>query len=233
MDSKRKPKKTEVNVYQVFPGSPERPGYRRQFVKNGVPVSAKELEKQDREHQKQIDAGGRQRRRQGPPWRRGGNSGNRLRDDDKIIDDLFALYDIHIVGRESVADQPSFLVTFKPRPNYKPKTREGGIMQHIAGKAWVSEDDHQLARLDAEVIDTISIGFGMLAKLQKGTHILTERHKFNDEIWLPARTEISLAARLLMLKGFNVQEIVEFSDHKKFSVDTILTFPDVTKQPEP
>src|SRR5207249_1156061 len=29
LDSNQKPKKTEVNVFQVFPGSCERPGYRR------------------------------------------------------------------------------------------------------------------------------------------------------------------------------------------------------------
>ena len=35
LDSNRKPKKTDVNVYQVIPGNCERPEYRRQIVKNG------------------------------------------------------------------------------------------------------------------------------------------------------------------------------------------------------
>ena len=38
-------------------------------------------------------------------------------------------------------------------------------------------------------------------------------------------TEITLNARLLF-KGFNIQQTVEYSDHKKYSVDTILKFPD-------
>ena len=97
-------------------------------------------------------------------------------------------------------------------------------MKHVAGRALVGENDHQLARLDAEVVDTISIGLGMLAKLQKGTRILAERTKFNDEVWLPARTEVFVDARIFLLKGFNVQEIVAYTDHKKFSVDTILSF---------
>jgi hypothetical protein len=226
LDSKRKPKKTEVNVFQVFPGTCERPGYRRQIVKNGVDASEKELQKQDQEHQKQIASGRQPRRRGGPPWRRTRNCEDRLKDEEKILDDLFGLYDIRIVGREAVGKHPALLVTFKPRPNYRPQTRQGGIMKHVAGRAWVSEDDHQLVRLDAEVFETISIGFGVLAKLEKGTHILSERHKFNDEVWLPARTEILFGARLFMLKGFNIQQIVEYSDHKKFTVDTILTFPD-------
>jgi hypothetical protein len=229
LDSNRKPKKTEVNVFQVFPGTCERPGYRRQIVKNGIPVSEKDLQKQDQEHQKQIASGGQPRGRGGPPVGKTRNCDDRLKNEQKILDDLFGLYDIRIVRREAIGEHPTLLVTFNPRPNYKPQTRQGGIMKHVAGRAWVSEDDHQLARLDAEVFETISIGFGMLAKLQKGTHILSERRKFNDEVWLPARTEISLQARVFMLKGFNMQQIVEYSDHKKFTVDTILTFPDSSK----
>jgi hypothetical protein len=65
LDSNRKPKKTEVNVYQIFPGTCERPGYRRQIVKNGVTLSEKDLEKQDQERQKRIASGGQRRRRGG------------------------------------------------------------------------------------------------------------------------------------------------------------------------
>ena len=228
LDSNRKPKKTEVNVFQVFPGSCERPEYRRQTVKKGVPVPAKELEKQDQKHQKEIGSDARGSRRRGlRARRRAKECEDQFKDEAKILDDLFSVYDIRIAGRERVAEKTTLVITFKPRPNYNTKTREGGIMKHVAGRAWVSEEDHQLARIEAEVIDTISIGFGMLAKLQKGTRIMEERHKFNEEVWLPSRVELSLGARVLMLKGINRQESVEYSDHKKFSVDTILTFPDV------
>lgn len=228
LDSDDKPKKTEVDVYQVFPGSPARPGYRRQIVRNGVPLTAKELEKQDEEHKKRVD----KRNQRSPEDREKQRAKARL-EDEKIIDDIFALYEIQMTGRDRIADHPTILLAFKPRPNYKPRTSDGKIMQHIAGRAWVSEDDHQLARLEMNVIDTISIGFGILARLNKGAHISAERHKFNDEVWLPARVEASLSARLLLLKGLNRQQIVEYSDHKKFSVDTLISFPEIDNKPDP
>ena len=83
-----------------------------------------------------------------------------------------------------------------------------------------------------EVIDPISIGLGILAKLQKGASIVAERQKFNDEIWLPMRTEITLNARVLLLKGFNIRLINEYSEHKKYTVDTILKFSGV-EDPQP
>ena len=107
-------------------------------------------------------------------------------------------------------------------------------MQHVGGRAWIDEEDHQVARVEMKVIDPISIGLGLLARLQKGASIVAERRKFNDEIWLPAKTEVTLNARLLLLKGFNIRLVNEYSDHKKYTVDTILKFSDVEiTQPSP
>jgi hypothetical protein len=224
LDSNRKPKKTEVDVFQVIPGTCDRPEYRRQTVKDGVPVPQSELEKQDREHQKEVsDARSDNRSRR---LRRRNNCRDLSAEDRDIISDLFGVYDIRIVGREAISGESAVILTFKPRPNYKPKTRQGEIMKHVEGRAWVSEADHQLARLDAEVVDNISFGL-LLAKLQKGSRIFAERRKFNNEVWLPARVEVSVAARLLLVKGVNMKETIEYSDHKKFTVDTILKFPDV------
>jgi len=224
LDSNRKPKKTEVNVFQVIPGTCERPEYRRQIVKDGVPVPKTELDKQDREHQKEINNGAQDNRRRRA--RRRSNCRDLSAEDRDIISDLFGVYDIRIVGREAIGGESAVVVTFKPRSNYKPKTRQGELMQHVAGRAWVSENDHQLARLEAEVVDNISWGLGLLAKLQKGSHIFAERHKFNNEVWLPSRVEVTVGGRVLLLKGMNFQETIEYSEHRKFTVDTILKFPD-------
>lgn len=224
LDSNQKPKKTEVNIYDVFPEASDRPRYRRHIVKDGVPVAAKDIEKQDEEHRKRLA-----KQKQMSPQEREKKRAEAQREDDKAINDIFGGYDIQITGREMTDKYPSIVVTFKPRPNYKPKTRDGKIFQHIAGRAWISEDDHQLARLDAEVIDDISIGFGMLAKIRKGAHLFAERGKFNDEVWLPIKAETSASARVLLLKGLNMRQIVEYSDHKKYTVETILKFPGTEK----
>ena len=100
-------------------------------------------------------------------------------------------------------------------------------MQHVAGKAWIDEQDHLVVRVEIEVIDSISIGLGILAKLEKGASIVSERRKINDEIWLPVKTDVTLSAKVLMLKGFNMRQINEYSDHKKYTVDTVLKFGDI------
>src|SRR5262249_21663558 len=133
-------------------------------------------------------------------------------------------FNYEFVGRDILNGVSTILVNFKPKPNYRPKTSDAKDLQHVAGRVWISEDDHQPVKVEAEVIDAISIGAGLLAKLQKGSNLSVQLRKVNDEIWLPEKLEMFLNGRLLLLKGLKMLVIVEFSNHKKFNVDTILNF---------
>jgi hypothetical protein len=204
-----KPKKTDVDVYQVTRETGSGQVYRRLVSRNGEAVNSAKPEK----------VRGARRRS--------------AREEDRILDDVFAGYDIQILDREDVDKRSAIRLTFRPRPNYKPKTLEGRLLHCLAGEAWVNASDYAVTRVDAEMVNTFSIGFGLLAKLQKGARIHVERHKINDEVWLPANIEVSLTARLLVLKEFNRRQIVEYSDYKKFNVETIIQFPDAEKSEKP
>ena len=126
MDSNKKPKKTEINIYQVFSETPEHPEYRRQLVKNGVPLTTKEIEKEDADLKKRLEADRKKRNQKTPEERKKAKAKERV-EDDRIIDDIFALYDIRMIGREKIGDHPAIMVIFTPRPNHKAKTSEGKI----------------------------------------------------------------------------------------------------------
>ena len=226
LDSNGRTTKTETNVYQVIRGAEEWKTYRRHISKNGVPLSATELEKQDRKEQERVEKETRKRENQSAKERQQ-EKAKAERKEREAIDEVFAVYDIRLIGRETLEGIPTILVTFNAKPGYKPKSRESKALQHIAGRAWIAEDDHELAKLDLEIIDPISIGAGLLAKVQKGSKLVFERRKINNEIWLPVRVDASVSARLFLLKGLHVHQLTEYSDHKKYTVDTILKFDEV------
>ena len=226
LDSKGNVKDTEVNVYQVFRDQEEWKTYRRQILKKGVPVSEKELAKQDREEKERVAKETNKRGKQ-PEAKRKEEQAKDDREEQEVLDDVFAMYDYEFIRRDVIDGHSTVLLTFTPKPDFKPKTRDGKIIQHIGGRAWISEEDHQLARLEAEILDPISIGAGILAKLQKGSTLTFERRKINDEIWLPVRAEILLNAKVLLFKGYNMREVSEFSEHKKFGADIQLIFGEV------
>jgi hypothetical protein len=229
LDGKGHAKKAEVNVYQVIQGAEDWQSYQRQTVKNGVPVSQQELEKRDREEKERVERETKKRAGESEAKRRE-KKAKQDRDEQEALDDIFAMYEVQLIRREILNDIPTIVVTFKAKPDYRPKTSPGKILQHIAGKAWIAEDDHELAKVEAEIIDPISIVGGFLAKVQKGSTVVMERRKVNNEAWLPFRAEASINGKLLLLKGINIRELIEYSDYRKYTVDTILQFSEPPKE---
>jgi hypothetical protein len=230
LDSKGNTTKTETNVYQMIHGAEEWQTYRRQIVKNGKPLSEEELNKQDREEKDRIAKETRKRADESAS-RRDREKAKADREEQEALDDVFAMYNVQMVSRELLDSVATVRITFKTKPDYKPKTAIGKILQHIAGQAWIAEDDHELAKIEVEVIDPISFAAGLLAKLQKGSTAVFERRKINNEIWLPVREEDYVNGRILLLKGLNLRDITEYSDYRKYSVDTILEFGETPAPP--
>jgi hypothetical protein len=196
LDSAGRTRKTDVLVYECTPG-PQGIQQRRLVSRNGVPVP--------REAEKENKAGKLGGQKDGKP-------GN---EDEAIINDVFALYDFQIAGRETINGRPTIRVTFRPRSSYRPKTDQGEIMRHVGGQAWISEDDHQLAKIEAEALEPFSLGRGVsAAKVKKGALIRAERRKFNND-WLPVKAEFAVSANILLIKTVNVRQISEYSNYKK------------------
>jgi hypothetical protein len=230
LDSKGNVKKSEINVYQVFNAEEDWKSFTRQIVKDGVPVSEKELEKKDREEKERVEKETNKRGKKSEAERQK-DKAKADREEQEILDDVFAEYHLQLVRRDILNGISTILVTFTPKADFKPKTREGKILQHIGGRAWIAEDDHELARLEAEIIDPISIGAGILAKVNKGSTVVLERRKINGEIWLPFKVQATLNAKVLLLKGFNLREASEYSEYKKFGADVELIFGEVADKP--
>jgi hypothetical protein len=223
LDAKGNTKKSELNVFQIIHGAEGWQTYERQTVKNGKELTAQELEKEDREEKQRV-ARETAKRAKEPEARRSEKKAKEDREEQELMDDVFAMYDFQLLRRESLNGVSTILASFKARPDYKPKTTAAKILQRIAGNVWMAEDEHEVIKVEAEVTDTISIAAGFLAKVQKGSTLFAERRKINDEIWLPFREEAHIKGRLLLLKGMNIHEIAEYSEYRKFSVDTNLEF---------
>ena len=97
-------------------------------------------------------------------------------------------------------------------------------MRHFGVRAWVSETDYELVRLQAEAFETVPFALGLLARMHKGSRLAFERRKVNDEVWLPARVTYTGSARIGLIKTIRRGGSSEFSNYKKFTVGTTTTF---------
>ena len=106
-----------------------------------------------------------------------------------------------MTGREPIEGHDTILATLTPKPGVKPRTDGGKIMQHFRAKAWISESDYELVRVEIEAIDALSFGLGLLARVHKGTVATYQRRKVNDEVWLPAQVTWTASGRRIPVEA--------------------------------
>jgi hypothetical protein len=224
LDASGRPKDASVKVFEVYPGLPSEDRYYRLIEEDGRPVPQDKLTRQDRERQKEVESYAK--RISTNPGRQ--KETEQLEKDRQqyraAVDDLFRLYDIHMVGRESLAGHDTIVATLMPKAGMKPQTDDGKVMRHFKARAWISESDYELVRVEIEAIDDLTFGLGLLARVHTGTVATYERRKVNDEIWLPAQVTWTASARVLLVKRLRLRGVAEFSGYRKFTADTSTTY---------
>ena len=214
-----------VKVFVSYPGLPGEERWERLIAENGRPVPAEELATSDRERQRKAAAmvkrlaeePSKERARQQREYQKA------RRERDEAVNDIYTVFDIRMLGRERIEGHDTIAFSLMPKAEAKPRTREGGQIRHFKVQAWISESDHELVKLDAEAVDTLSFGLGVLARLHKGARLSFLRRKINEEVWLPAVVSYSGSARVSLLFTLRRGGTSEYSGYRKYSVDTSST----------
>jgi hypothetical protein len=95
---------------------------------------------------------------------------------------------------------------FKPKAGYKAKAMRAKVFEKLRGKVWLDAQDWEVARAEIEVFDTVSMGFGMLGKLEAGTRFEMERKKWDSGVWFDEWMRVKFDLRVMMVKTMR-QEI--------------------------
>jgi hypothetical protein len=224
VDSSGRPTGESVKVYEVYPGLPGQERYRRLIEEDGRRIEPEKLARRDRDRQQDVDsyvkAQSSELQRQKTARE---HEKARLRRS-AAIDDLFRIYDIRMIRREPIDGHATILATLDPKAGVRPQTDDGNIMRNFKARAWVSESDYELVRIEIEAISDLSFGMGLLARVHKGTFATFERRKINNEAWLPAKVTWTASGRVLLLRRLRLRGTSEFSAYRKFTVDTSATF---------
>jgi len=220
LDASGRSKDQSVKVYEVYPGLPGEERYRRLIEENGRPVPAGDLAKRDRSRQKEVEDYARKLSIASERTKTTREQDKARREYSAAVDDIFHVYDIRMLRRESLDGHDTIVATLTPIPGVKPLTDDGKIMRHFKARAWISEADYELVRVEIEAIDDLSFGLGLLARVHKGTVATYQRRMVNDEVWLPAEVTWTASARVMLFRQLRLRGVSEFSNYRKFTVDT-------------
>lgn len=211
LDGKGKTKSTEIKTYDILEidGEP----VQRLIAKNDKPLDAKDAAKEDEKIQKIIDK--RKNESDKDRQKREEKQAKEREDDRKFVREIADAYDFTLVGTELVGGREAWVFQGEPHPGFQPHMKESKFLTKFHGRVWIDKSDLQMAKLDVEAIDDVSVGW-VLARIHKGARFMLEQTRVNDEVWLPRYLTFKVDARLALVKGFKMDGEETFRDYKKF-----------------
>jgi hypothetical protein len=190
---------------------------RRLLAKDGKPLDGKEQKKEQERFDKEFDKLKKQQAARDADPKKQKQEEQR---GELLPSQLLRLWSFSNARRERFRGHDVIAVDFAANPAVKPKGLAANFGYRLAGVMWIDEQSLQIARIEARFTDSVKIG-GILASLEKGSNIVIEQAKMNDEVWLPVYREGHLGARLLFFK-IKENEIERYTDCKKFRVESTI-----------
>jgi hypothetical protein len=228
LDSRGNTKSTEVKTYDVLDIYGEQ--VQRLISKNDKPLDAKDATKEDEKIQKIIDK--RKNESDAERKKREAKEEKDREDGRKFVGEVADAYNFTLVGTEQLDGRDAWVIDAEPRPGFEPHMKESKFLSKFHGRVWIDKSDLQLAKLDVEAIDTVSIGW-VLARLHKGTRIMLKQTRVNDEVWLPEHVTFKVDARFALFKGYLMDGDQTYNDYKKFRTSARIVGYGEVKKPQP
>jgi hypothetical protein len=215
LDGKGQTKSAEIRTYEILEIYGEQ--VQRLIQKDDKPLDAKEAAKEDEKIQKIIDK--RKDESEDGRRKRAEKEEKEREDGRKFLNEVADAYSFKLVRTENVSGREAWVIDGEPRPGYEPQMKEGKFLPKLHGRVWIDKGDLQLAKMEIEAIDTVSVGW-VLARVHKGSRMMLEQTRVNDEVWLPRHVTFKFDARVALFKGYNIDGDQEYRDYKKFQTSS-------------
>lgn len=189
--------------------------YRRLLEKNGHPLDSAEAKREQARLDKAVtEAAGftpsERAKREAEADAQDAKDFERL----KYVADAF---DLTLTGEPVLDGRPTYQITAEPRRSYNGKYAY--LLNNIRARLFIDKRDLHWARVEAEALQTVSVGL-FLARISKGTTLSFEETRVNDEVWLPKSLHIRVVGRLALLKKLDVDLSAECRAYRRFKTDS-------------
>lgn len=136
----------------------------------------------------------------------------KTKDRNDLIDAARNAFNFTFVGREPRGDRLLAKYEMTPNPAFKPNSRLASIFPKVHGYVWIDEDAGELARIEGDVTEDISIAL-FLGKIYKGSHFMQERYEVLPGLWQPSFSQYDFDGRRFF-SGFSMHERASYSNYR-------------------
>jgi hypothetical protein len=208
-DGKLKKTESETDEILILGGRP----YEKKIAKDGKPLS----ESDARHEQEKMDKEAAKREHM--------TAGELAKvekdraDERAYMREIPDAFNFRMLGEEEISGKPAWIIQADPKPGYRPKDSKAKLLTKVRGKIWIDQGEYHWVKLEAEVLDPISFGLG-LVRIAEGGKMRFEQKRVNDEVWLPTHIFIHGDARVAYVKKMHAEIEITYSDYRKFQTDS-------------
>ncbi len=186
----------------------------RTLLLNGQPLTA-EQHAQDEERMKKLVE---------DPAERAKREKRAKSDGDKAMQMFKAIPDAFIFRYASLkADDPKHngpedslvCLDFSPNPHYAPPNIELKVFRSLSGKMWIDRASGRLARIDGQLFEDVSFGWGILGRLNKGGTFAVVQKDVGGNHWDIVAIDVSMTGKAVLFKTINKKQKERFTDFRR------------------
>jgi hypothetical protein len=130
-------------------------------------------------------------------------------------EEIMGAFDFRLAGEEEIGGRKNWVIDVAPKPGYHPKDLRAQVFPHLKGKIWIDEEDRLWTKAEANAFDQISVGFGVIAKLEPGAHLYFDQIREPDGVWLLHGMGIRAVAHVALVKRIGIEQISTYDNFRK------------------
>jgi hypothetical protein len=101
---------------------------------------------------------------------------------------------------------------FTPNPNFNPPSRETLVFQGMEGDMWIDPRAMRMAKLDGTMTRDVTIGWGILGRLDKGGRFVVEQGEVAKGHWDTTKLALDFTGKALIFKSIRIKSTDTFND---------------------
>lgn len=191
--------------------------YRRLVAENDKPLTPEAEAKQEERFRKEAAKRAKESAKEAEELRK--EEEKQRESFRKMIAELPKAFHLKLAGIEKLDGRDVYKITADPRADYNRRLPPYSMLKKLKGTMWIDCDEFQMVKVEAEAIDTLSVGF-VLARVSAGTRFGFESARVNNEVWLPKRASAKIDARLGVFKKYRQETQTTWSKYRKFTTDS-------------
>jgi len=103
---------------------------------------------------------------------------------------------------------------FRPNPKFDPPTRETLVFQGMEGEMWIDPKIRRMAKIDGTMIKDVTIGWGILGRLDRGGRFIVEQGEVVPGRWETTKLSLDFNGKALLFKTIRIKSTDTFSDFR-------------------